>query len=151
VSPETFQFRFQKVLDLREQQQRALEVELGRLDGELLKARAEAARWEEERAASLRAVAEARHRGDLEEDARHAGYLKHVRARIERARAALEEVRREREAARNRLERVMQACKMLENYRDRLRREFAAAQERAEERIVELHSMHKFHEAKRAQ
>ncbi len=45
----------------------------------------------------------------------------------------------------------MQSCKMLENYRDRLRHEFAAQQERAEERIVELHSMHKFHQAKRAQ
>ena len=60
MSPEAFQFRFQKVLDLREQQQRALEMELGRLDRELLKARAEAARWQDERAASLSALAEAR-------------------------------------------------------------------------------------------
>jgi len=151
MSPEIFQFRFQRVLDLRGQQQRALEIELGRLDGELLKARAEAARWEDERAASLSALAEARRRGDLEEDARQAGYLKHVRARIGSARAAVEEAGRARETARRRLERVMQSCKMLENYRDRLLHEFMAEQERAEERIVELHSMHKFHQAKRAQ
>ena len=52
---------------------------------------------------------------------------------------------------RRRLERVMQSCKMLEGYRDRLEREFMAAQEKAEERIIELHSMHKFYQAKRAQ
>jgi flagellar export protein FliJ len=151
MSPETFQFRFQKVLDLREQQQQALEVELGRLDGELAKARAEAAHWEGERAAALSALSDARRLGDLVEDARQAGYLRHVRARIEAARAALQEVQRRREETRRRLERVMQSCKMLETYRDRLRGEFAAAQERAEERVVELHTMHKFHEMKRAQ
>jgi flagellar export protein FliJ len=151
VSPETFQFRFQKVLDLREQQQRALEIELGRLDSRLLEARAEVARWEDERAQSLRALAVARRQGDLDEDARHGGYLKHVRRRIAGARTALEEAQQAREAVRGRLERVMQSCKMLEDYRDRLRREFMVAQERAEERIVELHAMHKFHQAKRAQ
>ncbi len=151
MSPEAFQFRFQKVLDLRGQQQRALEIELGRLDGLLLKARTEADRWETERTASLQARAEARLSGDLEEDARQAGYLAYVRGRVEVARAAVEEARRGRETVRRRLERVMQSCKMLENYRDRLRTEFHADQERAEERIVELHSMHKFYQAKRAQ
>jgi flagellar export protein FliJ len=151
MSPEVFQFRFQKVLDLREQQQRVLEVELARLDAELAKAHAEAARWEGERAAALVALAEARGLGDLLEDARQAGYLKHVRVRIEAARAALEEAQRLREAARRRLERVVQSCKMLENYRDRLRGEFMAARERAEERVGELHTMHQFHQAKRAQ
>ncbi len=85
MSPEAFQFRFQKVLDLREQQQRALEMELGRLDRELLKARAEAARWEDERAASLSALAEARRGGDLEEDAR-TGRLPQARAHAHRVR-----------------------------------------------------------------
>jgi flagellar export protein FliJ len=151
VSPETFQFRFQKVLDLREQQQRALEIELARLDAVLAQARQEVARWEGELAESLRALAAARRVGDLDEAASHTGYLKHVRARIQRAQAAVEEGQRHREVVRRRLERVMQSCKMLETYRDRLQREFMAAQERAEERIVELHSMHKFHQAKRAQ
>lgn len=151
MSPEAFQFRFQKVLDLREQQQRALEIELGRLDGLLQKARADADRWEEERTATLQARAEARLGGDLDEDARQGGYLAYVRARLEAARGVVEEARRGREIVRGRLERVMQSCKMLENYRDRLRTESQADSERAEERIVELHTMHKFHQAKRAQ
>lgn len=151
MSPNAFQFRFQKVLDLRDQQQRALEIDLGRLDTAVLEARAEAARWEDARAQSLQALAAARCAADLEEAGRHSTYLKHVRSRIERTCAALAEVQRQREAVRRRLERVMQSCKMLEGYRDRLEREFMAAQEKAEERIIELHSMHKFYQAKRAQ
>ena len=151
MSPNTFEFRFQKVLDLREQQQRALELELARLDAEVQEARTAAARWEDTRAESLRALAAARRQGDLDEAANHTNYLKHVRARIQGARAALAEAQRQREGVRRRLERVLQSCKMLENYRDRLQREFVAGQERAEERIIELHSMHQFHQAKRAQ
>jgi flagellar export protein FliJ len=151
VSPNAFQFRFQKVLDLREQQQRALEIELGRQDRVVLEAGAEVTRWEEARTESLHALAAARRVADLEEAGRHSTYLKHVRGRIERARTVLVEAQRQREAVRRRLERVMQSCKMLETYRDRLEHEFTAGQEKAEERIIELHSMHKFYQAKRAQ
>ena len=151
MSPSAFQFRFQKVLDLREQQQRALEIELGRQDKAVLEAGAEVTRWEAARTESLHALAAARRVADLQEAGAHTGYLKHVRGRIERARAALAEAQRQREAVRRRLERVLQSCKMLETYRDRLEHEFMATQEKAEERIIELHTMHQFHQAKRAQ
>jgi len=146
-----FEFRFQKVLDLRGQQERALEIELARADATLQQARDRLARWQDARDQGLAALAEARCKADLEEAGRQSRYLEYVRSRIERARADIAELERQREGVRRRLERVMQSRKMLEGYRERQLGEFMAAQEKAEERIVELHSVFKFHQAKRAQ
>jgi flagellar biosynthesis chaperone FliJ len=48
------------------------------------------------------------------------------------------------ERVRQELRRVMQSRKVLENYRDRLKAEFIAVQEKAEERVLEEHAVRGF-------
>ena len=146
-----FQFRFQKVLDVRQGEQRSLEIELGRLDGEILKATRVRDGWTRLRGDCLDGLGQAQRASRLAEAAHHSRYLDHVRQRLVESVTAIDELRQQREAVRAELERVLRACKMLEQYRDRLVREHLSAQERADERIVDIHSVHKYVEAKRAQ
>ncbi|KPK66174.1 MAG: hypothetical protein AMK73_00780 [Planctomycetes bacterium SM23_32] len=140
----SFTFRFQKLLDLKEKQERALEIELARLERAVLSQQAALDGWRGARSETFQQMREARLRGDLAENARCAGYLHHVRARVEQCRAALDELRTRREGVREELRSVMQSRKVLENYRDRLRAEFMAEQEKTEERTIELHAARKF-------
>jgi flagellar export protein FliJ len=142
--PATFTFRFQKLLDLKERREKALEVRLGRLEADLIAARRELEQWERTREATLAQMREARRRGDLRDNARCTAYLGYVRERIGRCHASLEQIASKKEDVRGELNAVMKSRKMLENYRDRLKAEFMAAREKAEERTVEMHTARKY-------
>lgn len=139
-----FRFRFQRILDLKCKQEQALEIELSRVNQSL--ARAEDARreWECRREEAFLGLRKARLAGNLVENAQWTAYVRHVRGRIAQCRRQVAELREGREHVRRELERVMQSRKLLENYRDRLRERFLAAQEKAEERLHETYSAHKF-------
>ncbi|MHC4787686.1 MAG: flagellar export protein FliJ [Planctomycetota bacterium] len=142
-----FRFRFQNILDLKENRQRALEMELARLDRAILDQEAARRRWERLRHGTLEQRRKARQRGDLVEDVQCANYLRHLRVRIGAQRSAVATLRGEREQVRRQLEGVMKSRKVLENYRDRLKQEFLAVHEKAEERSLEEHSVRSFIEA----
>jgi len=119
-------------------------MELARLDKAVLDQEALMARWNRAREQTLQRMLRARREADLDRNARLSAYLEVVRGQVRRAVAALAELRRRREQARRELERVMQSRKVLENYRDRLMAEFLAAQEKAEEKVLDDFSTHRF-------
>ena len=135
-----FVFRYQKVLDVREKQQHALEVELARLERAVLDARADLARWDETRQDVLAQLRSAREGGDVEQNAYGSAYLRHVRIRREESRRVLTDLETKRDAARTNLSEAVKARKALEKYRDKLEAEYLLAAERKEERSVELYS-----------
>ena len=135
-----FIFRYQKVLDVREKQQHALEVELARIERAVLDARADLARWNERRQDVLAQLRSAREGGDIEQNAYGTAYLRHLRRRRAQSRQALTDVERQRDAARASLADALKACKVLEKYREKLEAEHLVAVERTEEQTVELHS-----------
>ena len=95
----------------------------------------------------LENLREASRNCDLELRARHAAFLPYVRSRINQCRREVTELQEVREAVRKRLEQVMQSCKMLQKYRDRLKVQFLSKLEKAEEQILDSHSMRKFIQA----
>ena len=145
-----FKFRFQKILNVREKQQRALEIELARLDRAILTNELTRRKWHCIKQDTLNATRLARHRDDLAENARCAQYLRHVRAQAQQCQSTGAQLRGNKEHIREELQRVMQSCKMLEKYRDRLKAEFMAAQEKAEERALDAHSIRAFVRAEEA-
>ena len=142
-----FQFRFQKLLDTKEKQEQALEIEIARIERSLNDCMATRDRWQRIKAEALDALREARSRADLVVNARYAAYLPHVRAQIRRCCSQAASLEDTRERVRERLTEMMQSRKMLEKYREKLLREFAATQERAEERALDSHSIRKFVQA----
>ena len=144
MTPAVFRFRFQKLLDVKERQERALEMELARVDGVIYEREAARAAWQERREETLAGIARAREQADLLENARGEYYLRFVRARLEQCRRAIAELRAIREQVRQELQRIMRSRELLEKYRDRMRAEFLVEQERAEERVTEVHSGLKF-------
>jgi flagellar export protein FliJ len=145
--PGGFRFRFQKILDVKEKLERALEIQLGSLDRLILEQEGVLAQWQRGKQAILQEIRNARQRADLVENARCTAYLRHVRSRMERSRATLFELRQKREGVRQELQRTAQSRRVLEKYRNRLRAEFMAAMEKAEERVTEVHSIRKFSRA----
>ena len=145
-----FQFRFQKLLDVEGGKQRGLELEMAGLDSALVAAEAELDRWLRTRRGALQDIRRARLKGDMEQNARSADYLRHVRSRLERCRETIAQLNRTKDEVRLRLERAMQSCKLLENYRDRLKHEFMLAQEKSEEHVLDLLSMRRHMQAERA-
>ncbi len=135
-----FMFRFQKVLDLRDQQERALEIELAGIDEAVARCKDSLRRWQEARRALLDQLADARREGDWLEHANCTAYLRHVRRQVGRHHADLDALGLRRQAVRAELEGAMCSRKALENYRDKLNREFLHERERAEEKIIDLHS-----------
>jgi flagellar biosynthesis chaperone FliJ len=111
-----FTFRFQQILDAKERQEQVLEVEVARLARAILEQESALSGWTRIRRDTLRGLRRARERADLTENARCADYLRYVRAQME----------------------------VLENYRDRLKAEFIAVQEKAEERVLEEHAVRGF-------
>lgn len=146
-----FEFQFERVLEVRRRQQQALEAELHQFNAAVAESEAVIERWKRIRTETLDGLALARREGEREECRRHARYLDHVRRRLGSAREELEQLRRQRGKVRAELEGVLRAVKMLENYRERLEREFLRNQEKAEQQVVELHSTHSFIQARRAQ
>ena len=142
-----FTFRFQRILEARERKQQALEMELGRLDRAMLEGHLELERWQAARRATLEEMRRARLEADLDRNARSAEYLRHVGERTARCRCALADLACDRADVMRRLEHAMRSRKALDEYRDRLEREFLAEQERSQERIVDLHSLRKFMQA----
>ncbi len=145
--PGGFRFRFQRILEVKEKQERALEVELAHMDGLILEQEATVAQWQSRKHGVLEETLDARRRGDFAENARCTGYLRHVRGRIEKCRAALAELRLKREKVRQELQHAAQSRRVLEKYRDRLRAEFLVTVRKAEERVTEMHSIRKFSRA----
>ncbi len=146
-----FRFRYQNVLDVRARQQRGLEVELAGADRRLRRARRALAELEGSREENLQQARAARERADLDENRRCADYLRHLRRQIEAARRQIAALGEQREDVRRRLQRMMQSRKVLEKYRDRLRAEFEAEQEKNEERAVDLHTAWEYARAGGAQ
>ena len=139
-----FQFRFQSILDVKEHQGKALEIELARIDRAILAQKETARQWERTRQQVLDELGKAQRNGDMVQSIQCGNYLRHVRRRIDDGDAVVAELNGEREQVRAELERVMRSRKALENYRDKLRSEFIAEQEKAEEKILELHSASRF-------
>lgn len=137
-----FIFRYQKILDVREKQQRSLEVELARCEKAVLAGRAEVARWDGARQEVLTQLRAARRDGDVEQNAYGSAYLRHVRRSLVQSRHSLAERAKQRDEARARLAEALKACKALQKYRDKLEAEYLVAEERADERTVELHTAH---------
>jgi len=143
-----FQFKYQKILDVRQHQEKQLEVELARIDESIRMQREEQRRWKRVRDELLEELAVARGRGDLLETRHCSDYLEHVRSRIGHFANVQAQMVREREQVRSSLEDAMRSRKVLENYRDRLQSEFRSEREKAEEKVLDLHSAHKFIQAK---
>ncbi len=139
-----FQFKHQRILEMREHQQKQLEIELARVDRAIHMQRQERQRWEGVRRDLLSQLGRARNAGDLLQAGRCADYLGHVRARIKHFSELEAQMSQEREQVRSTLEDVMRSLKMLQNYRDRLRREFRAEHEKTEDKVLDLHSTHKY-------
>ena len=135
-----FVFRYQKVLDVREKQQHSLEVELARCERAVLAGRADVARWEGIRQDVLTQLQTARQDGDVEQNAYGTAYLRHVRRSLARSRQSVAEREKQRDGARARLVEAVKACKALQKYREKMEAEYLAAEERADERTVELHT-----------
>ena len=135
-----FVFRYQKILDVREQQQLSLEVALGSLERAVLDGRAELARWDRVRHDLLAQLRSAREGGDVEQNASCSAYLRYVRAHRARCQRSVADLEGQREEMRQKLVEAVKSCKVLRRYRDKLEAEYQAAQEKAEERTVELHS-----------
>lgn len=151
MSDTGFEFPFQRVLDVREQQELSLQMQVAGAKKDLREARAELERWEEARGKALDGISRARCRGELGEAATHSRYLEHIRRRLTDCRNTVGELEQEKHHLQQELTRVMQSRKMLETHRERLEREYLARREKAEERVVELHSTHTFIQAERAQ
>ncbi len=147
MAGQSFTFRFQKILEVKEQQEKALQIELARVDEAIAARRRTLQRWADERRELLDQMARCRAAGDVEESRRCAQYLQHVRNRIASARQALEDLHERRNEVRQELEEVLKSCKMLENYRERLRKEFVTEREKAEEKTLELHAARRFIQA----
>ncbi|MFW6118973.1 MAG: flagellar export protein FliJ [Planctomycetota bacterium] len=147
MAEDGFQFKYQKILEVREHQEKQLEIELARIDESIRMQRQERRRWEGVRDELLEALGRARRRGDMVEAAQCSDYLRHVRERIEHFKNVEAEMKKEREQVRSSLEDVLRSRKVLENYRDRLRGEFRSEREKAEEKVLDLHSTHKFTQA----
>jgi flagellar export protein FliJ len=142
-----FRFKFQKILHVREKQQQALEIELARMDTLVREKEAALQRWHATRRETIDDRRRARLKGDLDLESRYGDYLTYVGMRTRQCQSELLRLREEREATRRELERLAQACKVLENYRDRLRRQFLTEAERAEERVLDLSAIHRFIQA----
>jgi flagellar export protein FliJ len=142
-----FRFRFQRILEIKEQQQHSLEIEIANMDRDLRRREAEQERWQRTKCEVLQNLREASRNCDLELRARNAAFLPHVRGRIDRCRREVTELREVKEGVRKRLEQVMQSCKMLQKYRDRLKAQFLSKLEKAEEQNLDSHSMRKFIQA----
>jgi flagellar export protein FliJ len=151
VNDGAFTFRFQQVLDLREQQKQALEIEIGRAEAAINGALAARARWEATAEECAEGLGKARREGRIGEAHDYSKYLAHVRRQVAECHRRERELREEKERVREQLERAMRSCKVLENYRERLAREHRTAQEKAEDLVVDLHTMHKWIQGKRAQ
>jgi len=149
MTADAFKFPFQKMLDVKEKQERALQIRLSEADAAILRKQADVERWQDVRRRLLEELRRARSGADLELNAYCTRYLRHVRDQIASLCRQARELEQDRERVRRELEKTLQSRKALENYRDRLRREFLADRERSEERIVELHSISKFSRAKR--
>ena len=81
----TFKFKFQRVLDLREQQQQALEGELAAVQEEINRAEVAVERWLRVRRDTLEEQSRARRNGKLGLDARYGDYLGFVRGKLTEA------------------------------------------------------------------
>ncbi len=136
-----FRFRFQTILDAKKNQGRVLEIEVARLSRAIVEQTAARERWEHIKLQTLHHRRRARERADLADEAGCAEYLRHVRAQIKKRRTAVAELSRERECARRELLQLARSRKVLENYCDRLKAEFMAAQEKAEERVLDEFSV----------
>ena len=145
--PTVFRFRYQRILDVKQKQQKALEIELGRVDRLTLQQQALLRSWERTRQGTLDEMRQARTQGDLADNAQCAAYVRHVRSRMEQCRAALADLRVKRERVRQDLQRAMQSRQVIEKYRDRLRAQFLAELEKAEEAVAEVHTLRKFSRA----
>lgn len=144
MNGEAFRFRFQKILDIREKEERAVQIELSRVDRALLREQQSADRWERTRQLLLEELRRARVEANLELNDRCSTYLRHVRDRIGLSREETGKLRQERQGVLRKLEQALQSRKALENYRGRMKKEFLAAQEKAEEQVIDAYSAHKF-------
>jgi len=142
-------FQFQKILDLKEQHERFLKLEVARLQralAELQEAGEHCARLREDALGKLRT---ARQKAETELNDQYSVYFEHLRAELRRHCEEADKVEAQKKETRDRLERVMQSRKLLEQYRDRLAQQFQRKVEKAEERVLDGYSIQKFvnHEA----
>ena len=144
MSGGSFEFKHQRILDVRERQQQALEMEIAKVDRAIAEQQERVDRWLQERRETLHQILNTRVSGDLAEGARATQYLYYVRNNLKRCRQQLDELRAGREEVRHRLEQTMLVRKALENYRDRMEQDFLMDQERSQERILDLHSLRKY-------
>jgi flagellar export protein FliJ len=142
VAGTTFKFKFQRVLDLREQQQQALEGELAEVQKRLGRAEASVQRWLKLRRETLEEQGHARRKGRLGLDARYGDYLSFVRRKLSEARRELAVLTERREGIRNRIEDLLKARKLLETYRDQLKEEFYDQVLRDEQKLLDMHAIY---------
>ncbi|MGD2174214.1 MAG: hypothetical protein PVJ27_02335 [Candidatus Brocadiaceae bacterium] len=147
MAQDGFDFRYQKILDFKQHQEKALELELARLDTAVLAQRQSRRRWDMTRRQVLDQMGGARREGDLAHAAQCADYLRHVRRQMKNCDERLDELQRERERVRRELEKIMRSRKAVENYRDRMKKLFMVEREKAEQKVVDLHAARKFIEA----
>jgi len=145
-----FKFRFQKVLGAQKTKGRALEIEIGRIERNIARQQAMADQWKRTRRETLEEIRTARRCADMDHNASATAYLQHVREAIDECNRAITEFQQHKRQVQEQLKRTMRACQVLENYRDRQEREFMLEQERAFERVVDLHSLCKFMRAEEA-
>lgn len=139
----TFKFKFQRVLDLREQQQQSLEGKLAAVQEDIRCAEATVERWLRVRRETLEEQGRARRKGRLELEASYGQYLGFVREKLSESRELLATLCGRREQLRHELEELLKACKLLEKYRDRLRDEFREELTREEQKLLDMHSIYK--------
>ncbi len=132
-----FPFRFRKLLELREQQQKMAEMELAEKEQTICRQKALVDEKEALKCKAIKHQREASLAADLLMRSACAAHLRRLNGQIAADRKKLDGLVRSREQARGKLRKAAVAREALENYRDKKRSEFFAGMERLDERVAE--------------
>ena len=137
-------FPYQRILDWKEQQERALQLEIARLERAILALRRERARWTALREETFDRFREARAKAELDVADQYPRYLEHLRDQVRRCTDKIRELQEDKEKVRKEIERVMQSRKLLEQFKERKLKQYWAEQEQGEQRALDAYSIERF-------
>jgi len=139
-----FTFRFQRILELKEKREQALQLDVARLERSIRERQDATQYWMRMREKAMARLREACRQSDLTVNDQYGVYLEHLRGEIRHCSEQINDLEESRQKVRRELETIVQERKLLEQYRDRLLAEYAAQQEKAEERALDSYSIQKF-------
>jgi len=136
--------RFQKVFDIREREERALKIQVARLDKEVRECERKKMGWIRCRDETLDYLRRARSKADLAGIDQCSDYVLYVCMHIKGCAEKQQDLQVEKEELLEELRKTMQARKLVEGYLKELKRELAVEFGKAEQRAFSSHSAHKF-------